>query len=139
VVHETQQSSSTTNLNFKTNQSDLKDTNFEYEDNEWDIGIFILATTTCPVLTNCVCVCVYVFLGIGDLIIDLDADIEKSSSTNLDSSLVIPLQQQTSQVNLGSSPEQSVDPTKELSADHQNLSKSAKSGKQSSKQASSKQ
>lgn len=31
-------------------------------------------------------------LGIGDLIIDLDADIEKSSSSNLDSSLVIPLQ-----------------------------------------------
>jgi hypothetical protein len=30
--------------------------------------------------------------GIGDLIIDLDADIEKSSSSNLDSSLVIPLQ-----------------------------------------------
>lgn len=32
------------------------------------------------------------FLGIGDLIIDLDADIEKSSSSNLDTSLVIPLQ-----------------------------------------------
>lgn len=31
-------------------------------------------------------------IGIGDLIIDLDADIEKSSSSNLDSSLVIPLQ-----------------------------------------------
>lgn len=24
--------------NLKGNQSDLKDTNFEYEDNEWDIG-----------------------------------------------------------------------------------------------------
>lgn len=32
------------------------------------------------------------FVGIGDLIIDLDADIEKSSSSNLDTSLVIPLQ-----------------------------------------------
>lgn len=32
------------------------------------------------------------YTGIGDLIIDLDADIEKSSSSNLDSSLVIPLQ-----------------------------------------------
>jgi hypothetical protein len=31
-------------------------------------------------------------LGIGDLIIDLDADIEKSSSSNLDSTLAIPLQ-----------------------------------------------
>jgi hypothetical protein len=30
--------------------------------------------------------------GIGDLIIDLDADIEKSSSTNLETALVIPLQ-----------------------------------------------
>ncbi|KAG5675628.1 hypothetical protein PVAND_005516 [Polypedilum vanderplanki] len=42
----------------KVNQSDIKDTNFEYEDkdNEWDIAI-------------------------GDLIIDLDADIEKSSKT----------------------------------------------------------
>lgn len=30
--------------------------------------------------------------GIGDLIIDLDADIEKSSSSNLDPTLVIPLQ-----------------------------------------------
>jgi len=38
--------------------------------------------------------------GIGDLIIDLDADIEKSSSSNLDSSLVIPLQ---STANLSSS------------------------------------
>lgn len=48
----------------KTNASD---SNFEYEDkdNEWDIGI-------------------------GDLIIDLDADIEKSS--NVDSTLMIPLQ-----------------------------------------------
>lgn len=33
-----------------------------------------------------------IYVGIGDLIIDLDADIEKSSSSNLDSSLVIPLQ-----------------------------------------------
>lgn len=31
-------------------------------------------------------------IGIGDLIIDLDADIEKSSSTNLETALVIPLQ-----------------------------------------------
>lgn len=34
-----------------------KDSNFEYDDNEWDVGI-------------------------GDLIIDLDADIEKSSVSN---------------------------------------------------------
>lgn len=26
--------------NLKGNQADLKDTNFEYEDNEWDIGKF---------------------------------------------------------------------------------------------------
>ncbi|XP_055614017.1 serine-rich adhesin for platelets isoform X2 [Uranotaenia lowii] len=38
-----------------------KDSNFEYDDNEWDVGI-------------------------GDLIIDLDADIEKSSFGNLQSS-----------------------------------------------------
>lgn len=35
---------------------------------------------------------IFSLAGIGDLIIDLDADIEKSSSSNLDSSLVIPLQ-----------------------------------------------
>ncbi|CRL00017.1 CLUMA_CG013305, isoform A [Clunio marinus] len=56
--------------NLKGNHTDLKESNFEYEDNEWDIGI-------------------------GDLIIDLDADIEKSSSSNIDTSLVIPLQNPT--------------------------------------------
>jgi hypothetical protein len=44
--------------------------------------------------------------GIGDLIIDLDADIEKSSSTNLETALVIPLQ---SAANLNSDRVASVD------------------------------
>lgn len=44
--------------------------------------------------------------GIGDLIIDLDADIEKSSSTNLETALVIPLQ---SAANLSSDRSAAVD------------------------------
>lgn len=45
-------------------------------------------------------------IGIGDLIIDLDADIEKSSSTNLETALVIPLQ---SSANLSSDRVSAVD------------------------------
>ena len=40
----------------------------------------------------------YLFEGIGDLIIDLDADIEKSS--NVESSLMIPLQKLADQSKL---------------------------------------
>ena len=47
--------SASSNQNQQT--SDIKESNFEYDDNEWDVGI-------------------------GDLIIDLDADIEKSSLVN---------------------------------------------------------
>lgn len=57
---ESSSSSSTTSSSSSSGastSSESKDTNFEYDDNEWDVG------------------------GIGDLIIDLDADIEKSSST----------------------------------------------------------
>lgn len=50
--------------------------------------------------------------GIGDLIIDLDADIEKSSSTNLETALVIPLQ---SAANISS--DRSVDTKKQNSAE----------------------
>jgi hypothetical protein len=42
VVSETQNikasSNQSINNSLKGNQTDLKDTNFEYEDNEWDIG-----------------------------------------------------------------------------------------------------
>jgi hypothetical protein len=42
VVSETQNikasSNQSVNNSLKGNQTDLKDTNFEYEDNEWDIG-----------------------------------------------------------------------------------------------------
>lgn len=76
--------------NLKANQADLKDTNFEYEDNEWDIGEWLPRSLRS--LRNALFIILYPCIGIGDLIIDLDADIEKSSSSNLDSSLVIPLQ-----------------------------------------------
>jgi hypothetical protein len=33
-------SSQGTSTGLKGNQTDIKDTNFEYEDNEWDIGEF---------------------------------------------------------------------------------------------------
>ncbi|KAL7052430.1 hypothetical protein ACKWTF_004864 [Chironomus riparius] len=62
--HNINKNSSAQQSNQKINQSDPRDTNFEYEDNEWDIGI-------------------------GDLIIDLDADIEKSSK--IESSFISPL------------------------------------------------
>lgn len=72
MVTANQKITTTSNTNTTAQQSQTTqnkvDTNFEYEDhqdNEWDIGI-------------------------GDLIIDLDADIEKSS--NVDSTLMIPLQ-----------------------------------------------
>lgn len=36
--HNINKNSSAQQSNLKINQSDPKDTNFEYEDNEWDIG-----------------------------------------------------------------------------------------------------
>lgn len=92
VVSETQNnkasSNQTINNSLKGNQTDLKDTNFEYEDNEWDIGENGLE----EVFKEKFCKLYNASTGIGDLIIDLDADIEKSSSTNLETALVIPLQ-----------------------------------------------
>lgn len=42
MVSETQNNKASSNQSINTslkgNQTDLKDTNFEYEDNEWDIG-----------------------------------------------------------------------------------------------------
>jgi len=80
----------------QNNQSDLKDTNFEYEDNEWD-DVGKLSTTIDLIDFATHLSSSYVVLGIGSLIIDLDADIEKSSSTSLEnnSSLVIPIGSET--------------------------------------------
>ncbi|XP_058820485.1 zinc finger protein 608 isoform X2 [Topomyia yanbarensis] len=54
--------SNTSNSSISVTSDTNKDSNFEYDDNEWDVGI-------------------------GDLIIDLDADIEKSSVSDLTSAL----------------------------------------------------
>lgn len=79
----TQNSKTLSSVNIKNNPEN-KDTNFEYDDNEWDIGKKKKHKQVCKIVN------LTIISGIGDLIIDLDADIEKSSTAHKDN-FVIPI------------------------------------------------